>query len=563
MSKKRPIFVADFETTTDPDDCRVWGYGIMSVDDYDVYDIGNSLETFMELLENSKGEVYFHNLRFDGSFIVNWLYRNGFSYSDIPYPNTFNTTISNMNQWYRIQIVYDTNNQGRPIHTTIYDSMKKLPFSVEMIAKTYNLDTLKGEIDYTAYRSPDHVITDEEREYIYTDVHIMAQALRLQFEKGLKGMTIGSDALKDFKKIIGKKLFDSKYPVLSTTVDDDIRKAYKGGFTWLNKRFKEQTVNGGLVYDVNSLYPYIMYSRRLPYGKPKFFKGEYEQDDKMPLYIQHIKCTFEIKPDKIPTIQIKKNLLFGDNEYLESSNGEEVDLYVTNVDLELIKEHYDLPYVVYMGGYKFRETQGIFKDYIDKWTHEKITKKGGEKLLAKLMLNNLYGKFASNPDVTGKIPLIDEDGKLKMVQGEEEFKDPVYTPLGVFITSYAREYTIRTAQKLYPRIIYCDTDSIHLTGIDTPEEIKDLIDPDQLGYWAFEGEYKRGKYLRQKTYMHEDMTDDKGNVFTDVKCAGMPDNIKEKVTFDSFKVGFSSPGKLMPKQVPGGIVLEDKEFTIR
>src|SRR5699024_6828587 len=118
---------------------------------------------------------------------------------------------------------------------------------------------------------------------------------------------------------------------------------------------------------------------------------------------------------------------------------------------------------------------------------EKITKKGGEKLLAKLMLNNLYGKFASNPDVTGKIPLLDEDGKLKMVQGEEEFKDPVYTPLGVFITSYAREYTIRTAQKLYPRIIYCDTDSIHLTGTDTPENIKDLIDPDQLGYWAFEG----------------------------------------------------------------------------
>ena len=63
--------------------------------------------------------------------------------------------------------------------------------------------------------------------------------------------------------------------------------------------------------------------------------------------------------------------------------------------------------------------------------------------------------------------------------------------------------------------------------------------------------------------MHVDMTDDKGNTFNDVKCAGMPDNIKEKVTYDNFKVGFSSYGKLLPTQVAGGVVLIDTEFTIR
>ena len=563
MTRKRGAYVADFETTTDKDDCRVWGYGLMSVDNHDVFSIGSDLDEFMEYCEQLKTDIYFHNLRFDGSFIVNWLYRNGFSYSDIPYPNTFNTMISKMNQWYSIQVVYDTNKSGRPIHTTFFDSLKKLPFSVDMIAKTYNLDTLKGSIDYTKYRPVDHVITDEEYDYIYTDVHIMAQALKLQIEKGLKGITIGSDALKDFKKIVGRKLFDFNYPVLDKVIDDDIRKAYKGGFTWLNKKYQEKEINGGLVYDVNSLYPFIMYSRNLPYGKPIFFKGEYVQDDEYPLYIQHVKCVFNIKPNKIPTIQIKQNLMFGENEYLESSKGQEVDLYVTNVDLDLIKEHYDLEYIVYMSGYKFKQKQGIFKDYIDKWSKEKIEKSGGEKLLAKLMLNNLYGKFATNPDVTGKIPVLDDEGKINMELGESEERDPVYTPLGVFITSYAREYTIRTAQQLQHRIIYCDTDSIHLTGTDVPYEIEHLIDPDKLGYWAFEGQYKKGKYLRQKTYMHMDMTDDKGNTFNDVKCAGMPDNIKEKVTFDNFKVGFSSYGKLLPTQVSGGVVLIDTEFTIR
>src|SRR5699024_11473388 len=98
------------------------------------------------------------------------------------------------------------------------------------------------------------------------------------------------------------------------------------------------------------------------------------QDDESPLYIQHIKCLFNIKPNKIPTIQIKQNLMLGENEYLESSKGQEVDLYVTNVDLALIKEHYDLEYIVYMSGYKFKQKQGIFKEYIDIWSKEKIEK---------------------------------------------------------------------------------------------------------------------------------------------------------------------------------------------
>ncbi len=475
MGVKRGVYVADFETTTDSNDCRVWGYGLMSVDNHDHYVIDNNIDSFMEYCEQLKSDIYFHNLRFDGSFIVNWLYRNGFTYSEIPYPNTFNTMISKMNQWYSIQVVYDTHKNGRPIHTTFFDSLKKLPFSVDMIAKTYNLDTLKGSIDYTKHRDVDHVITDGEYEYIYTDVHIMAQDLKLQIEKGMKAITIGSDSLKEFKTIIGKRSFEFHYPILDKSVDDDIRKAYKGGFTWLNKRYQEKQVNGGQVYDVNSLYPFIMYDRLLPYGTPIFFSGEYEYDDQYPLYVQHIKCVFEIKPDKIPTIQIKNNLMFGENEYLESSKGQEVDLYVTNVDLELIKEHYNLEYIVYMSGYKFKQKQGVFKEYIDKWSKEKITKSGSEKLLAKLMLNNLYGKFATNPDVTGKMPILDETGKINMVTGDEAERDPVYTPLGVFITSYAREYTIRTAQQLQHRIIYCDTDSLHIEGEDIPKEIEHFI----------------------------------------------------------------------------------------
>ena len=64
-----------------------------------------------------------------------------------------------------------------------------------------------------------------------------------------------------------------------------------------------------------------MYDEFLPYGDPVFFEGEYERDDYYPLYIQRITCSFKIKENKIPTIQIKNNkFFFIGNEYLRSSN---------------------------------------------------------------------------------------------------------------------------------------------------------------------------------------------------------------------------------------------------
>jgi len=196
------------------------------------------------------------------------------------------------------------------------------------------------------------------------------------------------------------------------------------------------------------------------------------------------------------------------------------------------------------------------------------------------MLNSLYGKFATNPNVTGKVPFLREDGSCGFAMGEDELKDPIYTPMGVFITSWARYTTITTAQKCYDRIIYCDTDSIHLTGGDIPEAIKDEVHPKELGKWAYEGTFKRARYLRQKTYIQElygkTYTNDEGKeVFTEcspldatttkvsVKCAGMPDNIKKNVNFDNFFVGLTLPGKLMPQHVDGGIVLVDTTFSVK
>lgn len=563
----RKKYVSDFETTTKEDDCRVWAYGCMEIGNKKNLVIGTKIEDFMDWCKKEKCDIYFHNLKFDGSFIVNWLLHNGYTHSADGLPMTFNTIISNMGQWYMIDICYGYKGKKK-LHTKIYDSLKKLPFSVDVIGKAFNLGSNKVEVDpefYTRERNENHEITEEEYLYIYSDLEVMADALEIQFNQGLKAMTSSSDSLKGYKDVISTKTFEKLFPILSLEDNEEIRWCYRGGFTWLNERYANKDIRGGIVFDVNSLYPSQMYYQPLPFGKPIKFNGKYVEDENYPLYTQHIRCEFILKEGYIPTIQLKnQGLMFKQNEYLKSSKGETVDLYLTNIDLKLIEEHYDLYDVEYVGGWKFRSKVGMFKEFIDKWMLVKATNKGAIRMLAKLMLNSLYGKFATNPKVTGKVPYLKEDGSngFTLPKDEngnvvDEFKDPVYTPIGVFVTSYARNLTIRTAQKCYDRIIYCDTDSIHLEGTEIPEVIKDVIDDNKLGYWKHESTFQRARFIRQKTYIEE--IDGKLHVI----CAGMPDRIKEKVTWENFHVGFSANGKMLPKQVKGGVVLEDTVFTLK
>ena len=546
-------YCADFETITNPDDCRVWAYAIAEVGNINNFHYGNSLDDFMEFIENNQAIYYFHNLKFDGEFIIHWLLNHGFKHSKKPQENEFSTLISRMGQFYSIEIVYKRRKKGVN-KVIIYDSLKKLPFSVANIAKAFHLEMSKLEIDYNEYRAIGHELTQEEIEYIHNDVCIVAQALAVQLDQGLTKMTNGADALNYFKELIGKKKYRQLFPVLDLEMDSSIRLAYRGGWTYCNPRIADKDLGEGLVYDMNSMYPSMMVHRMLPYGRPEYFSGQYEDDELYPLYIQKIECRFKIKPNHLPTIQLKKNLMFAMNEYIEDSK-EVVQMVLTNVDLKLFLEHYDIiGGIEYIDGYKFKACQDVFDQYIDYWMNIKMTSEGAIKQLAKLMLNALTGKFATRPDVTGKVPYL-ENGIVRYELGEPETREPEYTPLSVFITAWARDKIIRTAQSVYDRFCYADTDSIHITGTDIPNI---EVDDKKLNYWKLESHFTRARFIRQKTYIEE--IDGKLNV----KCAGMPDSLKELVTWENFHVGFEkADGRLMPKHVKGGIVLVESPYKLR
>lgn len=569
------VFTGDFETTTDPKDCRVWAYALCSIEDLS-FSYGNSIEAFFEYLRNLKynAKIYFHNLKFDGEFIFYYLISNGYKCikdSKDRETKSYTCLISDMNQLYSIEVYFSV--KGKRTHkVTFIDSLKILNMSVDQIAKDFNLPISKLKLDYNQYREKNHILTQHEIDYIRNDVEIMARALRIMFDCNLTSGTIGSDALNDYKEI--NKNFKKNYPILDEKTDSDIRLSYRGGFTYLHKDYLESTTGEGLVLDVNSLYPSVMYNDLLPYDTPVYFSGKYKPDKFYPLYVQSINCAFEIKEGFIPTIQIKKspNYIFSPTEYLESSNGEIVTLVLTNIDLELFLEHYDVEFLEYNDGYKFKGCRGLFSEYIDKWINVKIeskkVKNGALYKISKLMLNSLYGKFGLNPNVQSKYPVIDEEGRVTYEFYEKELRDPVYIPMAAFITSYARKKTITTSQNIvdYTRkkygknlYVYSDTDSIH-TLLTNEEELKSFVDIDdyRLGAWKIESKFIKGKYLRAKCYIE---LSPEGVLNTTI--AGLPKDLSDKINFDNFKFGTSFFGKKIPKHVKGGTVLIEDYFTIR
>ena len=575
-------FTADFETNVSEDDARVWAYAICEIGKPDNIIIGNDIEDFINWCANYKQNytLYFHNLKFDSEYIISYLLNNGYEVikdKKEKRDKTFSTVITDMGQFYALEIYFKVG-KTKVNKVTIYDSLKLINKSVEQIAIDFNLPINKLNLDYKRIRPKGYELQDYEKRYIKHDVLIMALALESLFKEGLTKMTIGSNALSNYRK--NTKYFMSYFPELPMAIDSDIRQSYKGGFTYLNDIYKDKIINNIMVLDVNSLYPSVMVAEEMPIGQPLPFKGEYKPDKFYPLYVQELSCSFELKENMIPTIQIKNSLAFLPNEYIKSSNGEIITLTLTNIDLEMFFRHYDVKVYEYHGGWKFQKAKGIFSEYINHWTNQKINaKKEGNKCLyaiSKLMLNSLYGKFGTNPIIRSKYPYLDEEGIVRYGCYPAEEKKPVYIPVASFITAYARKKTIETSQaiKTYTLenygedyYIYSDTDSIHMKLLPE-EEIKKFVEVDkyELGKWDIEhDDIAVGKFIRQKCYIE---IDNGGN--KNVTVAGLPKHLAKYVTLENFKEGFSilkseedKEHKLTYKHVRGGVLLVDTDFSIK
>ena len=654
----RRIFVADFETTVYEGQERtdVWAAAVVELYTEDVQ-IYHTIADFFESMDMIEGNIiiYFHNLKFDGEFLVYYLIHDlgftlaldGDDQSGMHYRKNWQmwryslkASISDMGLWYTITV--------KTKHHIIEfrDSYKLLPFSVKKIGKDFDTGHRKLSMEYTGYRFPGCIITDDEAEYISNDVLVVKEVLEAMFNEGHKYLTIGACCMAEFKKhnIFANGFNDLSYyfpDLYHTDLDkcygtrsdgfvitqgDYIRRAYRGGWCYLVPGKSKKMQYKGLTIDVNSLYPSMMHSisgNWYPVGDPHFFRGELPEEYykvKNGYYFIRFSCRFRVKSGMLPFIQIKGNSHFIGRVSLETSDvydpktkyliTDPVILTMSCTDWELMQLHYDIYDLQILDGCWFYSEIGIFDEYINKYMQIKQSSTGSRKAIAKLMQNNLYGKFATNTNSSFKYPVLSEDGIIVYKQCLEFAKTPGYIPIGAAITSYARRFTITAAQANYygpdnPGFCYADTDSLHISGL-TPDQIRGVeIDSKKYCCWKLESYWDEAYFTRQKTYI-EHVTHEDGEPvepYLNIKCAGMPDKCKDlfrlsleggadprghevdgelipwtdeeleflftsegeqiRRTYHDFDIGLQVPGKLRPKRMPGGIVLEDCWFTMR
>ena len=541
-------YCADFETTgklnLEKDGrVRVWLWSLVNCDTKEEW-YGYDIQTFLDRIKELRcDKIFFHNLRFDGYFLLYYLAESGYIYG-----TDYTCIIDNLNTYYEIKII-----NGKDV-TKIWDSLKKFPGqSVQSIAKMYKIEGKKERPYFEMYRPPDYIPTPEEIEYCLQDSRIIAHAIQHEESIGHKGMTLSSDAFNGVKQFIGGyRGWRNNFTLIDSQTDSFIRLSYKGGWVYNNPKYQNKLLHNTVSYDVNSLYPWVMHDCLLPFGPPILEKPRGKQQ-----YVIQFNCEFELKEGYLPTIQVKHNPIYRQTEYLTESMGI-TQLTMTNIDFELFLEHYDVLYMDEPKYITFTSKVGLLAKYIDYWTEQKIKAKENHNdamyYLSKRWLNSPYGKTGMRPDRINKIPGFTDEGMQFECVDEET--DGIYIPYATFVCAQARNKTLRAAQKEYDNFIYADTDSIHLTE----ETDKIDIDDYKLGYWKLEGHYPLAKYIRPKTYIHA--REDKSVM--EIKCAGMPDSIKSICSFDDFHDGMSwSTGKLMQKHVTGGCLLVDTGFTIK
>ena len=568
-------FVGDFETCTWlENETYVWAWALCEIGNEKNIKVGNDIGIFFEHLKREYNPVvYMHNLSFDGEFIIYYLLKNGYKhiqeYKDID-AKTFQTLISDTGQFYQIVIYLGRGTRIRKI--TIIDSLKIIPFKVEVIAESFGIQEKKLSLNYKKPRERGHILTRSEEQYIMNDVIIVSKALDQLFKEGLTHMTQSSNAMKDFKSTLNHSPFTTCFPIIDKEKSEEIKLAYKGGYVYLNPIYKEKDLKNIIVIDSNSLYPSIMKNMYLPYGEPVYFEGKYKQECLYSLYVQMISFTgLKLKKNKLPTIQLKHRMEFLSTDYVtEYNEGERICLMLTNIDLELFIENYEIEGLRYLYGYKFKSVKGIFNEYIDKWFARKnegiMFDNKGMKTISKLMLNSLSGKFASAIEYRNKIPYIAEDNCVHYTTTEPKQREGIYAPTSIFITAYGRKIIIETAQKIreytlnkygYDSFIYTDTDSVHaLISEDDLHEIVE-IDKFKLGAWKIETKAEEGKYLKQKCYILKEENQIKAH------CSGMNQTCYSNIEWEKFKTGYSITGNLKKKRVQGGIVLVESDFTIK
>ena len=417
-----------------------------------------TIEGLIDYMERVRGgtDFYVYGLHLIATNIIAKLKGYEFEDDKKPSPGHFTFFAIEMGQWYSFSLT----NKSHGVTHKFFDIFHILPIDKNKIR--------------SSFANPE----DDELE-------VMRKTVVYLKKSGMSDkLTIGSKALTTAKAM--HPGFESYFPELDEKADRFCRVAYKGGYMFYREKF--QFIGSGKCYDVNNMYPWILKNKPLPYGAPVWFEGE--EAERIPegtLYIAECVLDIKIKPGKLP-ILCKKDGCLG-TEFVSDTRGARTYI-ITSVEVESIFERYEVFDFQIIRGFMFRKACGIFSDYVDLYYNMKVNAKTpAESLIAKLMNNNLVGKFGTKPWGTR---LLYENGEY--VKQRTEIKT-VYVRLAAFLNAYGRVMISDYAQKCKKdSLFYIDTDSIFTS--DEP----DLPISGELGDFKIEKEFDSFAVNKMKQY---------------------------------------------------------------
>lgn len=300
------IYFADFETATKDteyfkthNDTRVL---LWVVKDYfgDNEKLGTNIKTFFDYFKmndkkNKKFFCYFHNLNWDGDFILKWIAKNGFkavnnfTWKDNTTENTF-CFIRQGRQIYQIKIKLK-NTKGNLIEIVFMCSYKLLSSGVEALGKAIGISKHNNKtLDKDFYnQEPQNNIEDYDKDFVdyaKRDVEIVRLSY-INFRENLdsiidskwflkgvnleKCFTIGSIAYQLQKQYVKHFAIGKPEVIKGFKIDYQTHQLasnfYFGGLTQFNPEIQNEIIEcaNGAAFDVNSMYPSNMV-KTLPYG---------------------------------------------------------------------------------------------------------------------------------------------------------------------------------------------------------------------------------------------------------------------------------------------------------
>lgn len=536
MAKLHPTktYAFDFECTSrEPSEvylCAIARFSKLEKRFVKVY--FNIADTVEYIFTRANKSVFFaHNLKYDISFVLCYLFQKHAGEFEVEHSIVQDMTKSVMCATIKFM--------GRTIK--FIDTVPIFSTSLDAVLKAFT-DMEKGETPLFDY-AKDVVVTQDIIDYCITDSLGLAKAVLKRREHGVGALTTASDAFKEMKAMINQQSpnrFERFYSPIDAELDEYMRQAYRGGFSYLNPAHQRQVLYNVKVIDVNSMYPSMMYNQLLPFGEPAIIQdGEVIPSPLHPLGIQVFTIDWAyLKDDCTPFLSTSNTLLQAANYLSEIESDLPEDkrtFHLTLQEFELFKKSYDYSGLVLKGGFKFKARKDTFKPYIDKYWKMKEDKNPTIKNIGKLFLNAPYGKFAEGMHKNSYNVYYDEG--LHWELESTEVKPCGYLPCGIFITSYARCFLINTINKIgVDNFIYCDTDSIHYFDVDNNDEGIEFH-PTKLGAWDFENRFTRAYYVRAKRYCGE--YEDGGDLKLKIACAGIKKkDLKEQIVrFEDFKEG--------------------------